>query len=913
MTVSSTVPTRTGYTFASWNTAANGSGTSYASGATFTMSANAVTLFAQWTINSYSVSYDANGGSGAPGSQSANYNTSVTVSSTVPTRTGYTFAGWNTAANGSGSDYSSGTSLTVTGAVTLYAKWTVNTYSISYDANGGSGAPSTASGIQFGSSTTVSATVPNRTGYLFNGWNTAANGSGTSYASGASLTMPANNVALYAQWAATVQTITYNANGGSGAPSTASVSTNATATVSSSVPTRTGYTFLRWNTAANGSGNDYSSGATFTMGSNSITLYAVWLANTYSVTYDANGGASPPASSSAQTDATFSISATIPTRAGYTMTSWNTARNGSGTHYQPSTTFSMPASSVTLYAQWSANANNISYNANGGNGAPANSVATTDSTTTVSAAIPTRTGYTFTGWNTVANGSGTSYASGATFTMPTTHLTLFAQWTPTTYQVTYNANGGSGAPTSSSGAFGSTISLSAVAPTLSGYTFLGWGTQADGNGTNYAGGGSFVVPSQNTTLYAVWVADINDVYYVMNGGTGGPTAITAATNSSVNFSGTVPTRTGYTFTGWNTASNGSGTQYAWNGSSFSPASFTMPASDIFFYAQWSINTYSVTYDVNGGTGSTPTTQSGQYLSSVTVATPSLTRSGWSFVGWNTAANASGTQFAPGGSLTIGASNITLYAEWNRNVNAVIFDALGGASAPAVRFGATGTTVTLPTEIPLREGYTFVEWEDSTQTTHSPGATFTMPVSSITLFAKWSINSYLLSYNANGGSGTLPTTQSVEFASSVTVSSAAVSRSGYTFNRWNTAADGSGTSYSPSATFTMPSRAVTLYAQWNEVIIPPTTTTTTVPVTVAPAAQKPVVKKPTPRPVVTTPSTTSTTTTTTVPPTTTTIPEVDTPVEADQSLMGGVWIWILLGGVLLIAPLSVVARKLKRKL
>jgi uncharacterized repeat protein (TIGR02543 family) len=161
--------------------------------------------------------------------------------------------------------------------------------------------------------------------------------------------MPASNISLYAQWTATIQTITYNANGGSGAPSTSSVATDATATVSASVPTRAGYTFLRWNTAANGSGNDYSSGATFSMGATNITLYAVWLANTYSVTYDANGGASPPASSSAQTDATFSVSASLPTRAGYTMTSWNTVRNGSGTHYQPSATFSMPAVSVTLY------------------------------------------------------------------------------------------------------------------------------------------------------------------------------------------------------------------------------------------------------------------------------------------------------------------------------------------------------------------------------------------------------------------------------------------------------------------------------------------------------------------------------------------------------------------------------------
>jgi uncharacterized repeat protein (TIGR02543 family) len=329
----------------------------------------------------------------------------------------------------------------------------------------------------------------------------------------------------------------------------------------------------------------------------------------------------------------------------------------------------------------------------------------------------------------------------------------------------------------------------------------------------------------------------------------------------------------------------------------------MPGSDIFFYAQWNVNSYSLAYDVNGGTGSTPTTQTANYLSSVTVATPSLTRAGWSFVGWNTAANGTGTQFAPGGSFTFGAASVTLYAEWTRNVNAVIFDAVGGASAPAVRFGATGTSVTLPNEVPLREGYTFVNWEDSTQATHNPGATLTMPASSMTLFARWSINSYLLTYDANGGTGSLPTSQSIQFSSAVTVSAASVTRSSFTFARWNTAQDGSGTSYDINASFAMPARPVTLYAQWTPVVTT-TTTTTTVPATV-------VVQKPTTRPSVTT--TTSTTSTTST--TTTSVPEIEEPVvveDADQQTTNNLWVFVMAGVVLLGAAL-LVSRKLKRKL
>ena len=835
------------------------------------------------------------------------------MSSTTPVRNGYAFAGWNTAANGSGSDYSAGTSLLVTTNTTLYAKWTVNSYSISYDANGGSGAPVTASGIQFSASASISSTVPTRSGYTFASWNTAANGSGTSYTSSATISMPANNISLYAQWTATIQTVAYNTNGGSTAPASTTYATAATVTVTATVPTRGGYTFLRWNTAANGSGTDYSSSATFSMGATNVTLYAVWLANTYTVSYDANNGMSPPASSSAQTDATFTVSASVPTRSGYTMVSWNTQRNGSGTHYAPSATFTMPGNAVTLYAQWSANANNLAYNANGGNGAPSLVVATTDSSVTVSSTVPTRSGYTFTGWNTAANGSGTAYSSSTTFTMPTSHLTLYAQWTPTSYQVFYSGNGGTGAPTSSSGAFLSNITLSAVTPTRIGYTFLGWGSLANGSGTNYAAGGSFSVPAQDTTLYAVWVADINDVYYILNGGTGGPTAAVAATGSSVTVSFDsvtssiqVPTRTGYSFTGWNTLVNGAGTSYAWNGSVFSPTTFTMPGSDVFLYAQWSINTYTVTYDANGGTGSVPSSQSGQYLTSVTAAASTLSRTGWSFVGWNTAANASGTQYAPGGAVVLGASNITMYAEWERNVNALIFDSLGGQSAPSVRFGATGTTVSLPLETPTRVGYTFDGWEDSARTAHSPGATFTMPVSSVTLFAKWTINSYSLTYDANGGSGTVPTTQTVTYASTATVASASIEKTGFTFSKWNTRADGNGTAYDPAATFTMPAANVTLYAQWNAVVIPqvaPTTTTT------VPTKQQ---GKPATTTTVPAARPTTTTTTTVAPTEEVVVPTTLAPMEETPADDSGLPWALLLGGLFVAVAAGFFGLKAKKK-
>lgn len=121
LTLSSTKPTRTGYTFQGWATSASGS-VAYAAGASYTANA-AVTLYAVWKANTYTVSYNANGGSGAPGNQTKTYGTALTLSSTKPTRTNYTFKGWGTSASATTVSYAAGASYTENAAITLYAVW----------------------------------------------------------------------------------------------------------------------------------------------------------------------------------------------------------------------------------------------------------------------------------------------------------------------------------------------------------------------------------------------------------------------------------------------------------------------------------------------------------------------------------------------------------------------------------------------------------------------------------------------------------------------------------------------------------------------------------------------------------------------------------------------------------------------
>ena len=149
-------------------------------------------------LDSYTVSYNANGGSGAPSSQTKWYGTTLKLSTTIPTRTGYSFQGWGTSSSTTTVSYSAGADYTANAAITLYAVWKANTYTVSYNANGGSGAPSSQTKT-YGVTLTLSSTKPTRTNYNFKGWGTSASATTVAYSAGASYTTNAS-IALYAIW-----------------------------------------------------------------------------------------------------------------------------------------------------------------------------------------------------------------------------------------------------------------------------------------------------------------------------------------------------------------------------------------------------------------------------------------------------------------------------------------------------------------------------------------------------------------------------------------------------------------------------------------------------------------------------------------------------------------------------------------
>ncbi len=332
------------------------------SGTTKTSETKTFTVFSNTFsvgVTTYTISYNANGGSGAPGSQLKEKGKTLTLSSTKPTRS---------------------------------ARYQ-DTYIVYLNPNGGSCSVSSLTSDLIES-------------FSFTKWNTKSDGSGTSYSPGGSYTANAN-ATLYAQWK----------------------STFGNTAVTLPTPTRSGYTFKGWNMSSAA-----SSGVTGTYVPNgNVNLYAIWEKNapqTYTVSYSGNGGSGAPAAQTKVENVTLTLSSTKPSRS-----------NAAAGSYK-----------VTL-------------DANGG-------------TCDIAALITGRTtSYTFKNWNTRSDGSGTSYASGGSYTANAS-VTLYAQWNETT----------TAAP------------VQLPTPTRSGYTFKGWGTSS----TASSGKTGSYTPTANVTLYAVW-------------------------------------------------------------------------------------------------------------------------------------------------------------------------------------------------------------------------------------------------------------------------------------------------------------------------------------------------------------------------------------------------------------------------
>ena len=728
-------PTRSNYSFLGWFTASTG-GTAITFPYSHGQTAN-FTLYAQWSLSTYAISFNANGGLGTMTNQTVTHGVAANLNANLYSRANYVFYRWATQSDGTGTTYSNLAQVTLTAGTTLYAQWTANTYVVTFNYNGGDGGDSTATASFTTGGTAITLPVPTKTGFTFAGWHSDAGVAtplvleldGKYKPTGATLTLSA-----YAKWTAVDYTFTYNANSaGSGSvPTETSKQITQTVTVKANTGSlvRSGYTFGGWNTQSNGGGTTYLSGSLFTVGSSNVTLYAKWNANTYTVTYNNNGGSGSAQRSGANVTSdsytTGGTSVTLPdagtlTRSGYTFGGWNTSAAGDGTNRLAAATYTT-VSDVILYAKWEPVTYTITYNGNTSNGGtePTTGGYTTGQASpyVVLANSFTKSSSIFGGWNTAADRTGTNYSPGASITT-LANITLYAIWIPQ-YTLHYAINGG----TVTSGSLPvdalltentSVTVFSSVGRT--GYTFDGWTNGA----STIAPGGSFNI-LQNSVLTAKWTAINYQVSYNSDGGTTPPTSFTKQIGQSYTI-GNAPTKPGHDFIGWKAGSTVVG----------AGATIVMGSSDITYTAQWAAQIYTVSYDWNGGRGTAVSDVN--YTYGTTAITLPLVgdrvKDGYTFAGWSESLGGSALS-----ATYIPSQSRTLYALWNLGNFTITYNLSGGTLANTSVSVQNGSSTTLP--LPTRANFVFDGWHTATvggSSVGSNGASFT-PSASQTVYARW---------------------------------------------------------------------------------------------------------------------------------------------------------------------------------
>lgn len=454
------------------------------------------------------VTFSSNFGTPTLQTQRVGNNVTTPLKAASFSRTGYTFTGWNTEANGTGTAFANLANITTDTNFTLYAQWRTGvTHTVTFDANGGTGSMAPQSS---GTEAKLNKNAFSKSNFEFTGWNTAADGTGFSYADESKYPFVAGST-LYAQWRAVVVNYkaTFYGNGATGGTTPTQLASAQTA-LSLNGFTRTGYSFLGWNTTYSATTAQYLDGQTYTFGAD-VDLYAIWVVKANrDLIFNGNGATGGATATQTAQDNT-QVNANGYSRTGYTFRNWNTAADGSGVSYQSNYVYSF-AAGLTLYAIWGQNYT-VTYNGNGNDSgsAPASQnsyVGSTGITTALNSSNLAKTGMRLVGWNTAANGSGTRIALGAINQKFTADTTLYAQWESAVYAVVYSGNGAVAGSEPSVATVPATSAQIVIADnsgglSLDGHDFDGWNTEPDGTGVTYEPAQTAVV-TNDTVLFASW-------------------------------------------------------------------------------------------------------------------------------------------------------------------------------------------------------------------------------------------------------------------------------------------------------------------------------------------------------------------------------------------------------------------------
>ena len=532
----------------------------------------------------------------------------------------------------------------------------------------------------------INSATPVKKGCKFLGWSTSANGNvvyqpGDLY----DVNQDGGNVTLYAKWTAWKHTVTYDKNVPANSKKTdvKNMPGNQTKiydqnlTLQSNVPTRTGYTFVKWTTNKDGTGTAYQPGSQYSYNRDSdggtVTLYAVWTPWKYKVQYDKNVSSDSssqtvsnmPADQTKTEEVNLTLSSNKPSRHGYIFNGWQAQINGKAVDYQPGATLSYDVDdkdglTIILKAQWTAWKHTVHYDKNvpasskktNVTNMPGDQVKVFDTALSIRPMVPKRTGYTFAGWSTTANGKA-EYQPGDKYNHDQNDgtVTLYAVWTPWKYKVQYDKNVSSDSssqtvsnmPADQTKTEEVNLTLSSNKPSRHGYIFNGWQAQINGKAVDYQPGAtlSYDVDDKDgltIILKAQWTAWKHTVHYDKNVPansssqtvTNMPEDQTKTFDEKLNLSTKIPKREGYNFRGWlleyGTAiavvSPGTAYERDQNGGTY------------VLKAQWEPWKHTVHYDANGGDqSSVPNDQKKTYEQNMNVATKVPTRNEYKFLGW----------------------------------------------------------------------------------------------------------------------------------------------------------------------------------------------------------------------------------------------------------------------------------------
>lgn len=693
--------------------------------------------------------------------------------------------------------------VTDTATFTAYTK--AAEYQVVFDPNCGDSEGTMPSQYQvYGESQSLNPNQFTRHGYDFAGWTTTKEWTGEETFTDQQevLNLATENgaeVTLYAQWMPHAYYVQFNPNGAS--PSDLMPlqqfrydQYDNTTTLSDCTYERTNYHFVGWNTKADGSGDSFEEGAIISYNLTEeeegvVTLYAQWEHDSYTVNYDANGGIGSMEPQAILVGVKGQLNSCQFTREGYTFAGWNTSAHGDGTMYQAGAVLSedlaQNGESVTLYAQWTPVHYTVHFDPNVPSSASTQISGTMndqemsfDQTTQLSWCEYVLLGYSFTGWNTALDGSGTSYADIQEVSNLATQdgdtVTLYAQWEAQTYTVNlYLDTTETTLLSSVKATFDSTFNLPAIDPNAlpNNQALLGWETLAFGS--FYADQASVInlCSFDNKgvlnpiNLYAV-VGEIGSSYIVM-------------TNDET------------------------------------PVDLDDPQSDI------------TLTDTQSGTelsGGFEKHASGIYkANNIPEGTYTVSISGWNTEGKTIEIDANG-----GGSLVLTYCTVESAAEDHAQAWIEASAADNPEQTNKIERVLAGSKITIGASVD--EGYSFESWTTTgiapdwqiNPETGNPDQTLQEQIITINgkvlLEAHPVANRYQVIFDPNGGTGSM-NPQDMLYDQSQNLFECSFVREGYTFAGWSTASDGSGATYANKQEVqNLTSEAgatITLYAQWSK--------------------------------------------------------------------------------------------------